>query len=116
VPVAPESSRCTYEKVPHKASHLAVVGVAAQVELGADGECERARLALTGLAPVPYRALAAEQTLRGKALSKENIEAAAARVTEGIEPLSDFYAPADYRLHLARVHAARALASLAPRG
>ena len=31
-------------------------------------------------------------------------------------PLSDFYAPADYRLHLARVHAARALASLVPYG
>jgi carbon-monoxide dehydrogenase medium subunit len=114
VPVAPANSRCTYEKVPHKASHLAVVGVAAQVELAADGKCEQARLALTGLAPVPYRALAAEASLRGKALSEENISAAAQKVTDGVAPLSDSYAPADYRLHLARVHAARALASLAP--
>ncbi|MCP4037985.1 MAG: xanthine dehydrogenase family protein subunit M [bacterium] len=113
VPVATETSRCTYEKLPHKASHLAVVGVAAQIELSADGRCERARLALTGLAPVPFRALAAEESLRGKALSQDSIAAAAQRVTDGVDPLSDFYAPADYRLHLARVYAARALTSLA---
>lgn len=114
VPVAPTSSRCSYEKVPHKASHLAVVGVAAQIEFTADGRCEQARLALTGLAPVPYRALAAEASLRGKALSGESISTAAQKVTDGVVPLSDFYAPADYRLHLARVYAARALASLTP--
>ena len=67
VPVAPATSRCTYEKVPHKASQLPVVGVAAQVELSAEGKCTRARLALTGLAPVPYRVPAAEELLRAKA-------------------------------------------------
>lgn len=112
VRVAAANSRCSYQKVPHKASHLAVVGVAAQIEFAADRRCERARLALTGLAPVPYRAFAAEEALRGKILSPETIAAAAARVTEGVESLSDFYAPADYRLHLARVHAARALEAL----
>jgi carbon-monoxide dehydrogenase medium subunit len=113
VPVAPANSRCTYVKVPHKASHLAVVGVAAQIEFTADGRCERARLALTGLAPVPYRALAAEASLQGVVLCEESISAAAEMVTEGVDSLlSDFYAAADYRLHLARVQAARALASL----
>jgi len=114
VPLAPANSRCSYEKVPHRASHLAVVGVAVQIEFTADGRCDQARLALTGLAPVPYRALAAEASLRGKTLSAETIEAAAQQVTDGVEPLSDLYAPADYRLHLARVTTARALASLAP--
>ena len=113
VPVAPANSRCTYEKVPHKASHLPVVGVAAQVAFSADGTCARARLALTGLAPVPHRALAAEEVLRGQDLSGSTIAAAAARVTDGIEPLSDTFATGDYRLHLARVHTARALTALA---
>ncbi len=113
VPLAPANSRCTYEKVPHKASHLPVVGVAVQVELSADGACSEARLALTGLASVPYRARAAEELLRGQVLSGPTIAAAAARVTDGVEPLSDTFAPADYRLHLARVHTARALAALA---
>jgi carbon-monoxide dehydrogenase medium subunit len=113
VPVAPANSRCIYEKVPHKASHLPVVGVAAQVELSPNRECVGARLALTGLASVPYRASAAEELLRGQTLSEQTISAAAARVTDGIEPLSDTFAPADYRLHLARVHTARALTALA---
>ena len=34
---------------------------------------------------------------------------AAAVIGEGVEPNSDLYASADYRLHLARVHGARAL-------
>jgi len=113
VPVAPPNSRSTYVKVPHKASHLAVVGVAAQIEFTSDGRCEQARLALTGLASVPYRAFAAEASLRGMALSEASISAAARKVTDGVDSLlSDFYAAADYRLHLARVYAARALASL----
>jgi carbon-monoxide dehydrogenase medium subunit len=112
VPVAPANSRCTYEKLPHKASHLPVVGVAAQVELSADGACAEARLALTGLASVPYRAGTAEDLLRGQVLSEPTIAAAAAHVTDGVEALSDTFTPADYHLHLARVHTARALAAL----
>ncbi len=112
LPLAPANSRCTYEKVPHKASHLPVVGVAAQVELSADGECAEARLALTGVASVPYRAGVAEELLRGQVLSEPTIAAAAARATDGVEPLSDTFAAADFRLHLARVHTARALTAL----
>jgi carbon-monoxide dehydrogenase medium subunit len=113
VPVAAENSRCTYEKVSHRASHLAVVGVAAQVCVSKHEVCESVRLALTGLAPIAYRALAAEESIRGRALTPECIDEAAARVTEGIDPLSDHYAPADYRAHLARIHTARALTRLA---
>ncbi len=90
-----------------------IVGIAARVELSPAGECSAARLALTGLASVPYRAFAAEELLRGQALSEPTIAAAAACVTDGVEPLSDTFAPADYHLHLARVHTARALAALA---
>jgi carbon-monoxide dehydrogenase medium subunit len=110
---APANSRCTYEKVPHPASHLPIVGVAAQLERSPEGACAAARLALTGLASVPYRASAAEELLRGNPLAEDTIAAAAARVTDGVEPLSDPFASGDYRLHLARVHTARALAAIA---
>ncbi|MCP5041332.1 MAG: xanthine dehydrogenase family protein subunit M [bacterium] len=113
VPIVQPNSRCVYEKVLHKASHLAVVGVAAQVAFSANHECTEARLALTGLAPVAFRARDAEALLRGQVLSGSTIAAAAARVADGITPLSDTFASADYRLHLARVHTARALAALA---
>jgi len=112
IPIATMNSRCAYEKVPHKASHLAVVGVAAQIRLSSHEVCESVRIALTGLAPIAFRALAAEESLQGQALTAERIADAAARVTEGIDPLSDAYAPADYRAHLARIHTARALTKL----
>jgi carbon-monoxide dehydrogenase medium subunit len=113
VPVASATSRCSYEKVPHPASHLPIVGVAAQIDFAPSGECATARLALTGLAAVPYRAMAAEQRLQGEALSGATIEAAASCVAAGVDPLSDHFASADYRIHLAKVHAMRALAALA---
>jgi len=113
IPIAAENDHCSYEKVSHKASHLAVVGVAAQVRLASREVCESARIALTGLAPIAFRALAAEEILRGHPLTSERITQAAAKATDGIDPLSDPYAPADYRSHLARVHTARALTRLA---
>jgi carbon-monoxide dehydrogenase medium subunit len=112
VPVASADSRCAYEKVPHPASHLPIVGVAAQLELSPDGLCAEARIALTGLASVPYRASATEDLLRGSSLGEATIATAAAHVTDGVEPLSDPFTSADYRLHLARVHTARALTAL----
>lgn len=112
VPAAAENSRSVYRKASHKASHLAVVGVAAEVYFAPDATCESARIALTGLAPIAYRAQAAERVLRGKAFTSQNIEAAAALVTDGIDPLGDHYAPADYRSQLAKVHTTRALAAL----
>ena len=41
-----------------------------------------------------YRVSAAEELLRGQVLSEPTIEAAAARVTDGVEPLSDIFASA----------------------
>ena len=37
------------------------------------------------------------------------IEKAAARVTEGIQALDDIHASSEFRLHLARLHTARAI-------
>ena len=93
-----------YEKASHPASGFAVVGVASRVQRSAD-RITLARIGVTGLAPSAFRARNAEQILE----SGGSIADAAAAVGEGIEPNSDLYAAADYRLHLARVYAARAL-------
>jgi len=115
VPAAPAGARALYCKVPHPASQLAVVGVAAELTVSARGVCEQARIALTGLAGIAYRASAAEQRLRGTRLGDAEIDAAAAAATAGIEPLADFYASAAYRLQLAQVACARALRELRDR-
>jgi carbon-monoxide dehydrogenase medium subunit len=64
-----------------------------------------ARIGVTGLGPHAYRALAAEQALQSGA----DIASAVATVADGVEANADLYASADYRRHLARVHAARAV-------
>jgi len=109
IPIIPGRTGVAYLKVPHKASFLAVVGVAVVVTLGRDGRCEMARIGVTGLADRAFRAGAVEAALAGKVLDEQAIEAAAKLVAEQIEPLSDSYVSGDYRAHLARVYTARAI-------
>ncbi len=106
VPAEDGSEGYKYEKVAHPASGFAVVGVAVRVKRSA-GKISMARIAVTGMGPHAFRDVAAEKMLEGGADAAK----AAAVVGEGQETNSDLYASGDYRRHLARVHAARALAA-----
>jgi len=105
VPAEDQSEGYSYEKVPHPASGFAVVGIAARIKK--DGNRIMARIGVTGMGAHAFRALAAEKVLENGG----SVADAAATVGDGETPNSDLYASADYRLHLARVHAARALAT-----
>jgi aerobic carbon-monoxide dehydrogenase medium subunit len=94
-----------YEKLAHPASGFAVVGVAVRIKKTA-GKISFARIGVTGMAPCAFRALEAEKLLEGGA----GLEQAAAAVGVGQDANSDLYASEDYRHHLARVHARRAMA------
>jgi carbon-monoxide dehydrogenase medium subunit len=98
-----------YKKVPHPASGYAVVGVAVDLRLNADGSCNAARIGVTGVGLKAFRAHATEAALTGASLDDQTIAAAAAKVCDGINPTSDLYASSDYRRHLAEVHTRRAL-------
>ena len=95
-----------YEKVPHPASGFPVVGVAVRVKKSGGG-IAMARIGVTGMGPHAFRARNAEALLQQGA----GTAAAAAVVGEGQETNSDVYASGEYRRHLARVHAARAIAA-----
>ena len=94
---------------------FAIVGVAALVELDAEGKCAGARIALCGVGGAPFRARAAEDVLKGEVMSERTIEAAADRVGEQVHPESDLHGSAEYRKHLARVLTRRALSAAAER-
>jgi carbon-monoxide dehydrogenase medium subunit len=104
-----------YAKHHHPASGYAVVGVAAIVRLGADGACQEARVAVTGAGEHAMRAAGVEQALVGKPLDEATISQAAASAANGLDLLSDSYASADFRAHLAQVYTQRALATAAQR-
>ena len=86
VPASAAAARSTYLKVRERASYAyLVVSVAAALEL--DGDTVRsARLALGGVAAVPWRAEAAERVLAGQRLTRDVIEAAAQAAVRGAEP------------------------------
>lgn len=98
-----------YAKHRHPASGYAVVGVAAVIRLGADGACQEARIGLTGAGSHATRASSVEQELTGKQLDANSIAQACQSIADGLDMMSDSYASAEYRAHLARVMARRAI-------
>jgi carbon-monoxide dehydrogenase medium subunit len=68
-----------------------------------------ARIGVTGLGATAYRATNVEALLEGSQGSEADITTAAAVVDEGIEANTDLHASSDYRKHVARVFAARAV-------
>ena len=101
-----------YVKFAQKASGFAIAGVAACVEKSG----KTVKVGVTGVSAKPYRALAVESALRGKALDAEAVATAAGKAAEGVEPLSDIHASAEFRIHLAQVNSRRALQLAASRG
>ncbi|HZA21545.1 MAG TPA: xanthine dehydrogenase family protein subunit M [Dehalococcoidia bacterium] len=110
IPPLPSRTGSSYQKFANKASHFAIVGVAAVVTLDNQGNCERVRIGITGASSKAVRARAAERYLTGKEPSEGNIEQAAEYSTLGIECLNDLHASGEYREHLTRVFTAKALA------
>lgn len=95
-----------YRKFHHPASGFAVVGVAAIVKRR-NGKIDRASVGITGVAENAYRAKAVEEALTNQPSSA--IVWAAAHAAEGMEGLSDTFASAEYRQHVAEVYTRRAL-------
>jgi carbon-monoxide dehydrogenase medium subunit len=108
VPVEESKTGANYQKMVQPASGFAIVGVAARVRKS-NGQISLARLGVTGLAPRPFRATAAEARLQGSAGSGEDIRQAAALVSSNVEANADIHASANYRKQMAQVYAARAL-------
>jgi carbon-monoxide dehydrogenase medium subunit len=109
VPTIGKGSGGTYLKLANKASHYAVVGVAAVVRLDG-GKVASASVGITGAGSVPTRASAVEKALQGQAPSEDAIAKASESAAEGIDLLADIHGSSDYRAHIARVYTRRALA------
>jgi carbon-monoxide dehydrogenase medium subunit len=108
VPAEGSGTGTSYEKVVQPASGFAIVGIAVRVRRNG-GKIGFVRIGVTGLSNRSYRATAAEAALAGKPGSAEDVQSAAALVAQGVDANSDLHASANYRRHLATVHAARAI-------
>ena len=104
-----------YEKFHRTAQAWSIVGVAAAVRMDGATIAE-ARVGLTNVGSTPVRARGVEQALVGGPATPEAIKAAAAHAAEGVEPIVDGNADAEYRRHLATVLTGRAVTSAAGAG
>lgn len=109
VPIDPEGAGTSYRKVAQSASGFAIVGIAVRIRR-AGGKISMARIGVTGLSNRAYLATHAGNALEGRLGTPAEIQAAAEMIPHGVDANSDLHASADYRAHLARIHAARALA------
>lgn len=107
VPPAPKGAGTAYVTFDQAASGYPLVAAAAVVAK-AKGQVRHAVLAFTGLAECAFLSAAVSQ-LVGTAGTAADIATVADVAAGGVEPNSDIHASGDYRLHLARVAAERAL-------
>jgi len=98
-----------YAKLYQRASHFAIVGVAAALGVS-DGVIRSARIGLTGASSHAIRLTEVEQALTGKPASKQTIEGAARLAGAKLEPVSsDIHASEEYRRAMIPVFTERAL-------
>jgi carbon-monoxide dehydrogenase medium subunit len=107
-PPGPGSGGTYVRHTPRRELDIAVVGVASQLQV-VDGRCVKARIALAAVAPVPLRALAAEDRLTNEVVTPELIEEAAQLAVLAASPISDQRGSVEFRRHLVRVLTRRTL-------
>jgi carbon-monoxide dehydrogenase medium subunit len=104
-----------YAKLHQRASHYAIVGVAAALDVKG-GTIASARVGITGAGPSASRLASVEQALAGKAPSKETFESAAQAAALDLATVNaDIHASEEYRRAMIPVFTRRALQAAAAR-
>jgi carbon-monoxide dehydrogenase medium subunit len=111
IPVPPADAKWSYIKHGIRSvSDLAITSVAVLVNI-ANGIFTDVRIALGAVDPTPMSSRLAEEALKGKETTIENIDKAVLLVREQCCPISDVRASADYRTQMSHVLTRRALMS-----
>lgn len=113
IPKANASTVAAFAEVGSHFGGLAIVGVAAQVELDAEGRCTTVALAATGAGERPTRLTSAEAMLFGEVLEERTIMEAAEAAAGDVDPLEDLHASAHWRRRAGVAMAAQALRQIA---
>jgi carbon-monoxide dehydrogenase medium subunit len=107
-PAAGAGNGAAFEEMSRRHGDFAVVGVACQLRV-TDGIINDARVVLTGVAEIPFRATRAETVLVGATADAASFQEAADAVSCDIDPPSDLHGTAAYRRYVAGVLTRRAL-------
>ncbi|NIO08420.1 MAG: 4-hydroxybenzoyl-CoA reductase [Deltaproteobacteria bacterium] len=114
IPRASFGMRNVYLKLRRRGSFdFPVLGVAAAMNLNAQGECSSARIVLTAVGSAPRAVNEAQQLLEGKRIDQDMIEAVAELSMRVSHPVDNADLDYWYRKRMTRVYVKRALAQLA---
>lgn len=110
VPPPPLLTGWSFLEISRRHGDYALAGLAARISLDAAGVCTAARLVFLSAGDGPLIATAAADSLVGEKLDERLIEEIARQVAElEVEPTGDIHASAEFKRHLCRVLANRAL-------
>jgi carbon-monoxide dehydrogenase medium subunit len=110
LPPVPARTGVSFMEVARRLHDFALVGLAAVVTLDEKGVIREARMVFLSAGDRPMQALRAAEVLAGQAPTPDAIRAAAEiAASDDIDPSSDIHATAEFRRHLAKVLARRAL-------
>ncbi|MDR3573175.1 MAG: xanthine dehydrogenase family protein subunit M [Anaerolineaceae bacterium] len=113
-PAAKSPTAYAYYKLGlRQADAISVVSIAICLMADANGCCQQARIALGSVAPRPMRAVAAEESLSGQALTDASFARAAKLAAEAVSPITDLRASGDYRRRMVGVLVQRLLTQAA---
>jgi carbon-monoxide dehydrogenase medium subunit len=108
VPVMDKDTGYHFISIGRMALDISTISIAVTVTKK-DGKVAKATVALGSVAPTPLRLPEVEQFLKGKSLSDEVIWEAAEMVSNGIKPITDVRASAEYRKEAAKGMAMEAI-------
>ena len=110
LPLMPASSAATFIKLGQRRSMaISQVNLTTRLSVDESSMVSEARIVLGSVAPVPMRAVAAEEFLLGKELSEKLLNRAAKKARDEVTPISDVRASLSYRLEMVEVLVRRAL-------
>jgi xanthine dehydrogenase small subunit len=91
-----------YKVAKRRMDDISTVAAAMAMDWDASGKIARARFAFGGVAEVPMRALAAEQSIVGHRWNDASVERAQEALEKTLDPISDHRGSGEYRLAVAK--------------
>jgi len=108
VPIPKPHTGCAHEKLMQMQGDSGIIGNAVSITLNpTNGVCEEARIVLSNVSSVPFRARKAESRLIGKVLNDDLLAEAGQAASEEPDPNSDMHATAEYRREMVKVFVRR---------
>ena len=97
MPIPGPGTGSAYHKLERKVGDYATAGVAVQLTIDGNNNCQEIGIGLTNVNPVPLRAVRSEDALRGQVITDELIAQAAQFASEDCSPSEDLRGDEEYK-------------------